>query len=82
MAKIPRINMNNRTTTFTEVPQKYSQLAGRALTSTFISDEVDPASIRWDPITKSFSHRASLPVRSLPHQDAFPPEVNLRSQVG
>jgi aldehyde:ferredoxin oxidoreductase len=43
MAKILRINMNDRTTTYTEVSQKYSQLAGRALTSLFISDEVDPA---------------------------------------
>ncbi|RLC69661.1 MAG: aldehyde ferredoxin oxidoreductase [Chloroflexi bacterium] len=42
MSKVLRINMDNRTTTYEDAPEKYKFLAGRALTSTIIYDEVDP----------------------------------------
>ncbi len=41
MSKVLRINMNDRTTTYEDVPEEYKFLAGRALTSTIIYDEVD-----------------------------------------
>ena len=41
MAKILRVNMTDRTTTYEDVPDKYKLLGGRGLTSTIIYDEVD-----------------------------------------
>ncbi len=41
MSKILRVNMTDRTATYEDVPDKYKFLAGRALTSTLIYDEVD-----------------------------------------
>ena len=41
MSKILRVNMTDRTATYEDVPEKYKFLAGRALTSTLIYDEVD-----------------------------------------
>ncbi|MEN4012139.1 MAG: aldehyde ferredoxin oxidoreductase C-terminal domain-containing protein [Chloroflexota bacterium] len=37
-----RVNMNNLTYQVTEVPEKYKYLAGRALTSNVVADEVPP----------------------------------------
>ena len=42
MAKILRINMTDRTAKYEDVPEKYKLMGGRWLTSTLISDEVDP----------------------------------------
>jgi aldehyde:ferredoxin oxidoreductase len=42
MAKILRVNMTERTVKYEEVPDKYKFLGGRGLTSTIVSDEVDP----------------------------------------
>ncbi len=42
MAKILRINMTDRTVKYEDVPKKYQLMGGRWLTSTLISDEVDP----------------------------------------
>lgn len=42
MARILRINMSDQTSQFEDVPAKYAQIAGRALTSSIIADEVDP----------------------------------------
>ncbi len=42
MAKILRVNMTDRTATFEDAPDKYKHLGGRGLTSTIISEEVDP----------------------------------------
>ncbi len=42
MAKILRINMNDRTAAYEDVPDEYQELGGRGLTSTIICDEVDP----------------------------------------
>ncbi len=39
---ILRINMTDRSYALEEVPEKYQKLGGRGLTSTIISDEVDP----------------------------------------
>jgi aldehyde:ferredoxin oxidoreductase len=41
VAKILRVNMTDLTAKYEEVPEKYSQMAGRWLTSTLVSDEVD-----------------------------------------
>ncbi|MEA3341240.1 MAG: aldehyde ferredoxin oxidoreductase C-terminal domain-containing protein, partial [Chloroflexota bacterium] len=41
MSQVLRINMDDRTTTYEDVPEEYKLLAGRALTSTIIYDEVD-----------------------------------------
>lgn len=40
--KIIRINMNDLSVKWEELPDKYETLAGRAFTSTIISEEVDP----------------------------------------
>jgi len=37
-----RVNMSNQTYQVTDMPEKYKNLAGRALTSNFIADEVPP----------------------------------------
>ena len=42
MARLMRINMSNRSIEVQDVPEKYSRLAGRGLTSTIVCDEVDP----------------------------------------
>jgi len=42
MAKVLRINMNDRTGQFQAVPAKYNQLGGRGLTSAIVGDEVEP----------------------------------------
>ena len=42
MAKMLRVNMTDRTATYEDVPEKYKFLGGRGLTSTIVSDEVDP----------------------------------------
>ena len=42
MSKILRVNMTDRTAKFEEVPEKYKLMGGRWLTSSIISDEVDP----------------------------------------
>ncbi len=42
MAKILRINMNDLSYKWEEVPSKWETLAGRAFTSTIVSEEVDP----------------------------------------
>ncbi|VBB09609.1 Hypothetical protein LUCI_4904 [Lucifera butyrica] len=42
MSKFIRVNMKTKTVTTGEVPEKYSGLAGRALTSSFVADEVKP----------------------------------------
>ena len=42
MFKFIRVNMTNKEVTTSEVPEKYAGLGGRALTSTFINDEVKP----------------------------------------
>jgi aldehyde:ferredoxin oxidoreductase len=42
MSQILRVNMTDRTATYEDVPEKYKFLAGRALTSTLIYNEVDP----------------------------------------
>lgn len=42
MQKFIRIDMTTLTSTISEVPEKYLGLGGRALTSNFIFDEVDP----------------------------------------
>ncbi len=47
-----RINMTNQTCTWEEVPEKYKALAGRALTSTLIYDEVDPQAHPLGPNNK------------------------------
>jgi len=41
-AKILRINMQNLTSTWEDLPENYETLAGRAFTSTIISEEVEP----------------------------------------
>jgi aldehyde:ferredoxin oxidoreductase len=41
MSKILRVNMNERTATYEDVPDGYKLLGGRGLTSTMIHDEVD-----------------------------------------
>ena len=43
MDKIFRVNMTNLTASVEDVPSKWAGLGGRALTSTIVSDEVDPA---------------------------------------
>ncbi len=43
MTKIFRVNMTDLTTSVEEVPQNWAGLGGRALTSTIISEEIDPA---------------------------------------
>lgn len=42
MYKFIRVNMTTQKVTTEEVPEKYAGLGGRALTSTFINDEVKP----------------------------------------
>ena len=42
MAKMLRVNMKDRTTKYEDVPQKYRLRGGRWLTSSIVSDEVDP----------------------------------------
>ena len=42
MNKFIRVNMTTKKTVIEEIPQKYAGLGGRALTSTFINDEVKP----------------------------------------
>ena len=42
MAQILRINMDDLTSKWQDVPAQYAQLGGRALTSSIVSDEVDP----------------------------------------
>ena len=42
MSKILRVNMTDRTAKFEQVPEKYKLMGGRWLTSSIISDEVDP----------------------------------------
>ncbi|MEG6521500.1 aldehyde ferredoxin oxidoreductase family protein [Desulfotomaculum sp. 1211_IL3151] len=42
MTKLFRVNMTTKTANVEELPQKYIGLAGRALTSSFVLDEVDP----------------------------------------
>jgi aldehyde:ferredoxin oxidoreductase len=42
MAKILRLNMTDRTAKLEDLPEKYAQMGGRWLTSTIISEEVDP----------------------------------------
>lgn len=39
---IVRVNMTNQTSTVAEVPPKYKYLAGRAMTSNLVADEVPP----------------------------------------
>ena len=43
MEKIFRVNMTDLTSSVEEVPQNWAGLGGRALTSTIVSEEVDPA---------------------------------------
>ena len=47
-----RINMTDRSHEFTPAPEKYKNLAGRALTSNFIADEVPPLSHPLGPNNK------------------------------
>jgi len=47
-----RINMSDRTHQFTEVPEKYQNLAGRALTSNLVADEVPPLAHPLGPNNK------------------------------
>lgn len=42
MFKFVRVNMTTKEVTTSEVPEKYAGLGGRALTSTFVNDEVSP----------------------------------------
>ena len=42
MAKILRVNMKDRNTRYEDVPQKYRLRGGRWLTSSMVSEEVDP----------------------------------------
>lgn len=42
MFKFIRVNMTMKEVTANEVPEKYAGLGGRALTSTFVNDEVNP----------------------------------------
>ncbi len=42
MSKILRVNMTDRTARFEDVPEKYRLMGGRWMTSTLVSDEVDP----------------------------------------
>lgn len=42
MAKILRVNMNDCTTKYEDVPEKYQSRGGRWLTSSIICDEIDP----------------------------------------
>ena len=42
MQKFIRINMTTMETSVSEVPEKYVGLGGRALTSSFVNDEVIP----------------------------------------
>ena len=42
MARIMRVSTTNRTIDFFDVPEKYTLLAGRGLTSAIVCDEVDP----------------------------------------
>lgn len=52
MAKIMRFNMADRTWGLEELPAEYAELAGRALTSTIIHDEVDPTCHALGPNNK------------------------------
>ena len=45
--KLIRVNMNDKTTGFEAVPDKYLGLGGRGLTSTIINTEVPP---KCDPL--------------------------------
>jgi aldehyde:ferredoxin oxidoreductase len=54
MSKILRVNMTDRTATYEDVPDEYSLLAGRALTSTMVLDEVDPTCHPLGPNNKLF----------------------------
>lgn len=47
-----RVNMTDRTYQVTEVPEKYKYLAGRALTSNIVADEVPPLSHPLGPNNK------------------------------
>lgn len=47
-----RVNMSNRTYQVTEVPEKYKYLAGRALTSNIVADEVPPLAHPLGPNNK------------------------------
>jgi len=42
MASILRVNMVDQTSALEELPKRYEHLAGRALTSSVVADEVDP----------------------------------------
>jgi aldehyde:ferredoxin oxidoreductase len=42
MSRILRVDMADRTAAYEDVPEEYEFLAGRALTSTIVYDEVDP----------------------------------------
>lgn len=42
MTKILRVNMKDRTATYQDLPDKYETRGGRWLTSSIVSDEVDP----------------------------------------
>lgn len=42
MAKILRVNMTDRSVKYEEVPEKYRLMGGRWLTSSIVSDEVEP----------------------------------------
>src|SRR4030042_679643 len=49
---ILRLNMTDRTSKLEDVPEKYKLLAGRGLTSSIVSDEVDPLSHALGPNNK------------------------------
>nr|NIO67660.1 aldehyde ferredoxin oxidoreductase [Anaerolineae bacterium] len=42
MSKILRVNMTDLTATLEDVPEKYKNMGGRWLTTSIVSDEVDP----------------------------------------
>ena len=52
MSKILRVNMTNLTAKFESVPEKYSLLGGRALTSAITCDEVPPTCHPLGPANK------------------------------
>lgn len=44
---ILRVNMTDQTFKLEDLPESYKYLAGRAMTSTIVADEVPPSVIPW-----------------------------------
>ena len=52
MARLLRVDMTKRTAVYTDVPEKYSKMAGRWLTSQIVADEVPPLAHPLGPNNK------------------------------